>query len=170
MEELYQRQCGSRWELFCIKSNCWSNADGDQRVKKWCGKIVLALQMRQAEQLTTLNFTRENWRRASMKNITIIKPRENKRANKSSGGFKRKTVRINQSTWSPGKPVNRAYSPIPSVQAGCWKLYKDELRWKMGCYSDPHIIIINAFLMHQIPLWCMYEVQSTIHKTLEYTT
>ena len=54
--------------------------------------------MRQAEQLTTLNFTRENWRRASMKNITIIKPRENKRANKSSGGFKRKTVRINQST------------------------------------------------------------------------
>ena len=42
-----------------------------------------------------MNFIRENRRRANMKNITIIKPKENKRANKSSGGFKRKTVRMN---------------------------------------------------------------------------
>ena len=40
MEELCQRQCGSRWELFCIESGCWWVASGDQRVKEWCGQIV----------------------------------------------------------------------------------------------------------------------------------
>ena len=40
MEELYQRQCGSRWELFCIESDCWSAANGDQRVKEWCRQVL----------------------------------------------------------------------------------------------------------------------------------
>ena len=40
MEELYQRQCGSWWELFCIESSCWSAANGDQRVKEWCGPML----------------------------------------------------------------------------------------------------------------------------------
>ena len=39
MEELHQRQCGSRWEMFCIKSSCWLVASGDHRVKEWCGQI-----------------------------------------------------------------------------------------------------------------------------------
>ena len=43
--------------------------------------------MRRAEQLTILNFMKENLRRASKESITIIKPRENKRRNKSSEGF-----------------------------------------------------------------------------------
>ena len=37
--ELYQSQCGSRWELFCIESGCWLVASGDHRVKEWCGQI-----------------------------------------------------------------------------------------------------------------------------------
>ena len=39
MEELHQRQCGSRWEMFCIKSSSWLVASGDHRVKEWCGQI-----------------------------------------------------------------------------------------------------------------------------------
>ena len=37
-----------------------------------------------------MNFIRENRRRANMKNITIIKPKENKTENKTIGGFKTK--------------------------------------------------------------------------------
>ena len=40
----------------------------------------------------SLNFVKENPRRASKKNITIIKPGENKRGNESVGSFKRKIL------------------------------------------------------------------------------
>ena len=39
MEELYRRQCGSGWEIFCIESGCWLVASGVCRGKKWCGQI-----------------------------------------------------------------------------------------------------------------------------------
>ena len=48
--------------------------------------------MRQAEQLITLNFNKENLRRASEESISIIKPRENKRGNESYGSFYRKIL------------------------------------------------------------------------------
>ena len=40
----------------------------------------------------SLNFTKENLRRASKESITIIKPGENKRGNESFYGFKRKIL------------------------------------------------------------------------------
>ena len=39
-----------------------------------------------------MNFIKENLRRGSKESITVIKPGENKRGNKSFGGFKRKIV------------------------------------------------------------------------------
>ena len=38
MEELHQRQCGSRWELLCTESRYWLVACGYRRVKEWCGQ------------------------------------------------------------------------------------------------------------------------------------
>ena len=38
MEVVYHRECGSRWELFCIESGCWLVASGDRRVMEWCGQ------------------------------------------------------------------------------------------------------------------------------------
>ena len=49
--------------------------------------------MKQAEQLITLwIFIKENLRRDSKESIAIIKPRENKRGNKSFGNFHRKIL------------------------------------------------------------------------------
>ena len=39
IEELYQRQCGSRWELLYTESRYWLVASGYCRVKEWCGQI-----------------------------------------------------------------------------------------------------------------------------------
>ena len=50
--------------------------------------------MRRAEQLITLDFIKENLRRASKESIAIIKPRENKRENKSSGSFSKRYCQI----------------------------------------------------------------------------
>ena len=46
--------------------------------------------MRRTEQLATL--IKENLRRASKESIAVIKPRENKRENVSSGSFNRKIL------------------------------------------------------------------------------
>ena len=59
-EELYQRQRGSRWELFC---QYWirlltSVASGDRKVKEWCGQSMdrnFKLKMSEADH-STLNF------------------------------------------------------------------------------------------------------------------
>ena len=48
--------------------------------------------MKQAEQLITLDFIKENLRRASKESIAIIKPRENTRGNKSFSSFYRKIL------------------------------------------------------------------------------
>ena len=39
-----------------------------------------------------MNWIKENLRRASKESITTIKPGENKRGNKSFGGFKRRIL------------------------------------------------------------------------------
>ena len=49
-------------------------ASGDCKVVMWAD--LAALKMRRAEQLITLNFIKENPRRASKVSITIIRPRE----------------------------------------------------------------------------------------------
>ena len=59
MEELYKRQCRSRWELFCIESSCWLEASGD---RKGVMRADVALKMRWNEQLTTLwILSRRTW-------------------------------------------------------------------------------------------------------------
>ena len=40
MEELYERQCRSKWELFCIQSDCRLVASEDRRVKEWRARFV----------------------------------------------------------------------------------------------------------------------------------
>ena len=48
--------------------------------------------MRPAEQFITLDFVKENLRKASKESIAIIKPRGNKRGNESFSGFHRKIL------------------------------------------------------------------------------
>ena len=40
----------------------------------------------------SLNFVKENLKRASRESITVMKPGENERGNESVGGFKRKML------------------------------------------------------------------------------
>ena len=88
----------------------------------------------------SLDYIKENLRRASKESIAIIKPRENKVGNESFGSFQRKIIGLNLSPWSPDKPVDRVCSPVPSVRARCQKWHRNyELHWKRRCHSDPHV-------------------------------
>ena len=77
---LYQSQCGSRWELFCIESGCWLVASGDRRAKEWCGQIRSFAD--EANWAVDHYSMKENLKRASKESITTIKPRGNKRGKK----------------------------------------------------------------------------------------
>ena len=67
----------------------------------------------------SLNFIKENLRTASKESIAIIKPREKKRGNESSGSFNRKIP----SDWTdpPDLQISQltVCSPVPSARTHC---------------------------------------------------
>ena len=135
MEELYQRQRGSRWELFWIKSGFCLITNGDRRVKEWWGRFRSFADEASWAVGHSLNCIKENLRRASKESITIIKPGGNKRGNEIFSGFKTKKyiVWLNGSAWSPGKRVDRVCSPVLSMQADRQNWHQSyEMHWKMG--------------------------------------
>ena len=91
--------------------------------------------MRWAETVDhSLNFIKENLRRACTENITIIKSRENSRGNESFGGFKRKILLVSDWTDPPDLQVSNLFlqSKNDTKVTSCI--------WKMGSHCDPHII------------------------------
>ena len=72
------------------------------------------LKMRQAEQLITLNFMKENLRRASKESITVIKLRENKTENESFAGHG------SDSSWK-----SKIFYHSTLFRCFCFKLFSD---------------------------------------------
>ena len=133
MEELYQKQCGSRWEPFCIESGCWLVASGDRTEVMWTD--LGTLKMRRAVQLIT--FIEESQQGEHYSNQAWIK-QERKR---EFWWLQNKIVL--DRTHLPDLQVCKltVCSPVPLMQASCQKLHQGyELHWKMGCHSDTHIV------------------------------
>ena len=162
MEELYQKQCGSRWELFCIESGCWFGASRDRKVKECCGLSLGTLKWGQLNSWSLYEFSQgepeESQQRKHYKNQAW-------RQQAKKGEFwwiqKKYTVGLNRSAWSTGKQVDRVCSPVPSMQGVCQKWHQGyELHWKMGWNCDPHIVKKeDQFQVHSLlrtkcePVW-----------------
>ena len=136
VEELFhcQRQSGSRWELFCTESSWWLVASGEQRATEWyvqileiwrCGKLNSwsLSKFHQGEPKNSQDgdhYNNEAQREQERKEeFWWLQKKDTVGLNQSIWLQKKDTVGLNQSIWSPGKPVDKISSPVPSVWAGC---------------------------------------------------
>ena len=131
MEDLYQRHCGSKGDLFCIESGCWSAANGEQTLKERCWQILELCRWGELSCLSLfLILSRRTWGQLAKESIAIIK---------SSGSFNRKIL----SEWTdpPDLQINKLTEFVYLFQLShCQKWHRDyELHRKTGCRSDPHV-------------------------------